>query len=122
MAYLAPVLQNESDGERTVITLWMQPEYSLLALHTQVQLAMKSHTPPAEWTEAQSSVLAAMMPPAHCPVKVRYVCQESVPLAHAHLAYHKVDQMAIRCVHQIRSDDRQTDRQLPAREAATRVL
>ena len=40
---------NASDGRRTVITLWFQPDFDGLPLKTQAQMLMKSMTLPTAW-------------------------------------------------------------------------
>jgi hypothetical protein len=56
---------NQSDSRRTVITLWIQPDFNALPLKTQAQMLLKTHRVPVEWTDDQQFKLRAMQPPAH---------------------------------------------------------
>ena len=56
---------NNSDRRRTVITLWIQPDYDGLPLKTQAQMLMKTHRIPEEWSQAQQARLRAMLPDSH---------------------------------------------------------
>ena len=58
---------NESAQRRTVITLWMQPEFQSLPEKTQAQLVLKSHAVPSQWALPERQALAQMMPPHFFP-------------------------------------------------------